>query len=65
MSKPTLEQVAYATYVLGVNFNGRCVYCGKNMSGMPPDYKKWHYEQEHIEPSDSPAPQAETGGADV
>lgn len=54
----TLKEVAYATYVVGVNLNGHCPYCSKDMNNMPADYKVFHYKQEHT----SNQPQPDTAG---
>lgn len=49
MSEPTIEQVAKAVYIIGCNLNGRCVYCGLNLSGALPEVKLEHYRTEHID----------------
>lgn len=52
MGKPTLAKITWGLYTTRVNLDGSCPYCGKKMSGMPGDYKEWHYKQEHTEGND-------------
>lgn len=44
--KPTLDDVAFAVYVLALNYNGVCPYCKEKLVGDG-KYKLWHYKQEH------------------
>lgn len=45
--KIKLEQVAYAVYVIAMNLNGRCPYCGEDMSGIKFKYMGRHWNEVH------------------
>lgn len=51
MSKPTLDQIIWAVYVIKVNVDGWCPYCQKSMLGKDAEFKEWHFDQYHTDVS--------------